>query len=285
MAKVQLHFDGDIATNHQVSLRTLAKSFTHLQNSLDRAYLEMHEGQLRKYARMQQSYYDDVELLVQEPKEGGYVIDFLTQNKVTQKVIDRVMTAIDGAVDDAKNNAKNNAEVVEKSVETRKAQLASGVLKEINYQQLLAAPDKQQVRKYGDRAIVREVDQILSLIRASHAGDSTLELYFEGTKTAKYEFDKAKATAFHKVVAQKNLGDPVAFKVIISKMDRYNNSAKIINVENKSIANLYFTNPADFQGAVPFFEYQTEMEFIGCPYIEYGAFDPMSGDVYFIRLL
>lgn len=285
MAKVQLHFDGDIAVNHQVSLRTLAKSFTHLQNSLDRAYLEMHDGQLRKYARMQQSYYDDVELLVQEPKEGGYVIDFLTQNIVTKKVIDRVMSAIDGAVNDAKANAINQAETIEKSIDTRKAQLDSGVLKEIDYQQLLANPDKKQVRRYGDRAIVREVDQILSLIRASHSGDSTLELYFEGTKTAKYEFDKPAATAFHKVVSQKTLGDPVAFNVTISKMDRFNHSAKIINDENGSIANLFFTKSNDFQDAVAFFEDQSTMSFIGCPFIEYGSFDPMSGDVYFVRLL
>ena len=46
MSLVQIHFAGDIATNHQVSLRTLAKSLGHLQNSMDRAFLEIHYGKL-----------------------------------------------------------------------------------------------------------------------------------------------------------------------------------------------------------------------------------------------
>ncbi len=284
MAKVQLHFDGDIAPNHQVSLRTLAKSFTHLQSSLDRAFLEMHDGSLKKYAKMHHSYYDEVELLVQEPREGGYIIDFLTQNATTKKVIDRVMQAIDDAVDDAKKDANNKAESIERSVETRKAQLDSGVVKAKSYQNLLNSPDNLAVRRYGDRAIVREIDQILSIIRSSHSGDSTLEFYFEGNKTAKFEFDKPKATAFHKVITQKKLGDPVLYNVTISKMDRYNNSAKIVNTHNNSIANLFFTKKSDFQEAVSFFESETSIQFIGCPYIEYGSYDPMSGDVYFVRL-
>ncbi|MEH4117034.1 hypothetical protein POX51_25650, partial [Escherichia coli] len=71
VAIVELHFDGDIAPDHQVSLRTLSKSLGHLQSALDRAYLDIRHGNLWKYAKMHHDYYKDVELLVQPPREGA----------------------------------------------------------------------------------------------------------------------------------------------------------------------------------------------------------------------
>ncbi|HEF4721546.1 TPA: hypothetical protein SAO36_003498 [Salmonella enterica] len=40
----------------------------------------------------------------------------------------------------------------------------------------------------------------------------------------------------------------------------------------------------DFQEVFPYFQGEKEMVFLGAPYIEYGAFDPACGDVYFIQV-
>lgn len=285
MSGIQIHYDGDIAENHQVSLRTLGKTLTHLQSTLDRAYLEIHYGNLYKYAKMHHSFYEAVELLVQEPKEGGYVLDFLTSNPVTKQVIDRVNEALNNVFNQMKSNGMQNATDIQKSVETKVAQTVSGKLVPKTYDDLLKNPDKAITTKYADRAIVREFDQILSIIRATHSGDSTFEIELNGTRGYKFDFNRTKANSFHRIVTQKKIGDPVIYKAKISVMDRHNLTAKVVNASNGSIATLHFISESLFDEAVPFFQKKTEINFIGSPYIEYGAFDPISGDIYYLRLI
>lgn len=285
MSGIQIHYDGDIAKNHQVSLRTLGKTLAHLQSTLDRAYLEIHYGNLYKYAKMRHSFYDAVELLVQEPREGGYILDFLTSKPVTKQVIDRVAEALNNVFSQMKSNGMQNANDIKKSVETKVAQTLNGTIKPKSYDNMLTNPDKSITTKYADRAIVREFDQILSIIRSSHSGDSTFEVELNGSRGYSFDFNRSKANSFHRIVTQKKIGDPVIYKAKISVMDRHNLTAKIVNISNNSIATLHFINEALFQETIPFFQKKEEMNFIGSPYIEYGAFDPISGDIYYLRLL
>jgi hypothetical protein len=281
---VQIHFDGDIAVNHQVSMRTLGKTLTHLQNSMDRAYLEQHYGQLWKFAKMRQEFYSEVELLVQEPKEGGYVLDFLSSNPVTKAVINRVSSAVNGAVEASKQAGLDKATKIEDSLSTRIAQVESGILVPKDLQTMIDNPDASVIRRYGDRAISREIDQILSIIRAGHAGDSTFELILSGGKSAKFEFNKESALRFHSTVSRRELGEPVLYTAKISSLDRHNNNGKIFNLITEKVANIHFFNEDFLEMAMPFFQEKKEMFFVGSPLIEYGAFDPNAGDIYFIKL-
>ncbi|HFD31236.1 MAG TPA: hypothetical protein ENJ28_00790 [Gammaproteobacteria bacterium] len=284
MSLVQIHFAGDIATNHQVSLRTLAKSLGHLQNSMDRAFLEIHYGKLYKYAKMKHEFYPEVELLVQQPQEGGYILDFLATNKLTQSVIDRVSGAVKGAVESSKNAGLDKSISIEESLNNRITQIENGIITPKDFQQMIDNPDDAVIRKYGDRAIVREVDQILSIIRAEYAGDSTFELLLQGTESSNFDFNRESAKRFHAVVAKRDLGFPVLYTASISSLDRHNLNGKIVNKATSKVSNIHFLNEEFLQLAVPFFDKKQEMTFIGSPMIEYGAFDPMAGDIYFVNL-
>jgi len=284
MSLVQIHFAGDIATNHQVSLRTLAKSLGHLQNSMDRAFLEIHYGKLYKYAKMKHEFYPEVELLVQEPQEGGYILDFLATNKLTQSVIDRVSGAVKGAVESSQNEGLDKSISIEETLNNRITQIENGIITPKDFQQMIDNPDDAVIRKYGDRAIVREVDQILSIIRAEYAGDSTFELLLQGTDSSTFDFNRESAKKFHAVVAKRDLGLPVFYTASISSLDRHNLNGKIVNKATSKVSNIHFLNEDFLQLAVPFFDKKQEMTFIGSPMIEYGAFDPMAGDIYFVKL-
>lgn len=284
VATVELHFDGKIAEDHQISLRTLSKSLGHLQSSLDRAYLDIKHGNLWKYAKMHHDYYKDVELLVQQPREGGYIIDFISDREITKKVIKRVSSAIQNVLQEAENGGLDNAGNISKDLETKRAQLSGHQLEPKDYQQLLEHPDQAVTRRYGDRAIVREIDQMLAIIRSQHSGDSTLEISLTSDSTQTYEFNRKKANDFHRVITHKKLGDPVIYHARISEMDMYHLSAKMMNMFNGSMSTLRFASKEDFQEVISYFQKEEEISFLGAPYIEYGAFDPSSGDVYFIQV-
>ncbi len=59
------------------------------------------------------------------PREGGYIIDFFSKKDVTKKVVERVSNALNNAVKEAQQSGLENAETISKSVETRRAQIAS----------------------------------------------------------------------------------------------------------------------------------------------------------------
>lgn len=285
MAAVQIHFDGDIAKNHQVSMRTLGKTLTHLQNTFDRACIENRKGALWKNARMPQAYYADVELLVEAPREGGYVLDFLAKNSATKKIIDRISGVLTTAVEEAKYGGEETSRTIEDSINIRKMQISKGIIKPEEFISIYDQPDTRVVRRYGDRAIAREINQILAIIRAGSAGQSTFELTLSGETTATFEFNKYDAKKFHDTVTKRSIGEPVIYVAQVISLDKNSMHGKIKNVATDATANLIFQTEKELMLAIHFFENSTPMQFIGCPFIEYGAFDPMAGDIYFIELV
>jgi hypothetical protein len=166
MSSLQLHFEGDIAVNHQVSMRTLGHSLSHLQNAFDRACIEHHNDRLWKYARLKAEYYNDCELIVEAPKEGGYILDFFTENAVTKSLINRVSAALSVAVEESKGDGIGIIENLKQSHSTKIAQINDEILKPVQLQNFIDNPGDNFIKKYGDRAIVREINQVLAIIRS-----------------------------------------------------------------------------------------------------------------------
>jgi len=285
MNQIQIHFDGDITTNHRVSMRTLGKTLSHLQNAMDRAYIENKYGEVWKHARMKVADYEESAFLVEEPSEGGYVLDFFADNVITKAIADRVALALSPAVERAMHQGEENSLSIQEELETRISQIHYGSVDPIDFQELVDNPSKKIKRKYGDRAITREIDQILSIIRSRYSGESTFELSTYGSKPHRFVFDKELSKKFHDVVSKRSLGEPVIYKAKVSRLDYKNNTGKITNLSNDKEANIIFANNEGFLLAKDFLGTNQTMEFIGCPMIEYGAFDPQAGDIYFLGLV
>lgn len=178
---IQIHFDGDIAINHQVSIRTLGKTLSHLQNALDRAYLENKYGAIWKHARMRGNDYDESTFLVQEPKLGGYILEFLANSLVTKNIIDRVAAAIAPALAQSMRQGEELAQSFSQQTETKRMQIENSIVKPSTFQGLIDQPSNAVIRSYGDRSITKEIDQILSIIRSRYSGESSFELKTFGT--------------------------------------------------------------------------------------------------------
>lgn len=284
MNRIQIHFDGDIAVNHQVSMRTLGRTLNHLQNAMDRAYIENKYGQVWKHTRMRSADYKESEFLVQEPKEGGYILDFLANNAVTKNIVDRIASAITPALEQAMQEGENTTDSLAQQIDTRRVQITQQIIEPIGYDELVNSPSNQVIRKYGDRSITKEIDQILAIIRSKNAGQSTFELITHGTQSNKYLFDCNISKRFHQVVSKRSLGEPVIYVAKVISLDSKNNNGKIQNLANDRFSNIHFYDVASFFKAKKFLGIEETMTFIGCPLIEYGSFDPQAGDIHFIDL-
>ena len=177
------------------------------------------------------------------------------------------------------------ATTVAQQADSRKQQIRKGIIKPASFQSLVNNPDDKVVRTYADRSINRELDQVLSIIRSKHAGRSNLEFKLQGSKTLTYDFDKLKSDRFHALVSKREVGDPVVYAGRVRQLDRDRLNGKIVNLENDKTIFVHFLDAKDFVKVHPYLGNNSEMLFIGAPVIEYGAFDPNAGDIYFIDLL
>jgi hypothetical protein len=282
---VQLHFDGDIAKDHLVSMRTLGKTLSHLQNAVDRACLEIHYGALWKHTKMPQRLWPEAELLIGPSTEGGYILDFLSKNKTTKATLERVNAALKTAVHKMTDEGVQRTETLAQEAIQRKEQIRSHLIAPSTFEHLLHTSDPKIVRTYGDRAIVREVDQVLAIIRSSAAGESSFELTLATKEPMRYSFTKEEAVKFHETVSRRQIGQPVIYTATVRSLDRIAKSAKIFNVEAKRQANLFFATEEALLELIPAFEQKQSVTFYGAPWIEYGAFDPGAGDILFISLV
>ena len=281
---VSLHFDGDIARDHQLSMRTLGKTLSHLQNAVDRACLEINYGALWKHTRMPQRLWPEAELIIGPSFEGGYILDFFLRNQSTREVLERVKSAIKSAFEKMTEEGVERTRTIAEQVTQNREQIRSDLVKPISYKELVHTNDPKTIRTYGDRAIVREIDMILSIIRSSAAGESSFELTLAVERPMKYSFTKSTAVAFHEAVSKREMGLPVIYTAKIRSLDRISKSAKIIHTDFDRQANLFFATEETLLELIPFFEENEEIVFYGAPWIEYGAFDPTSGDILFIAM-
>jgi len=278
---IRIHYDGDIVENHQIPMRILGKCITHLQSAIDRAYLDIKYGGVWKYARMAPDDYVKTEYLVQEPKEGGYLLDFFSSLKESKRITNRVSSAIDQALEHVRTQTVS----LKDQVVFRKNQVLKGIKKPILFSTLFDNPSPEIVRQYGDRSIAKEIDQVLTTIRSEYSGNSTFELSLTGEETKKYDFNKQKSISFHEAVSKRGVGIPVQYAGQIDEPSMKKKRCKFTNKENGKTSILHLNTDEDFLLIHPYAVPNKEIRFIGCPLIEFGALEPNCGDIFFIELI
>lgn len=289
-SKISIHFDGPIADKHAVQLRTFSKTLGHIQTAIDRAYLDIKYGNVWKYARLKDEDYQHTDFLMQQTREGGFIADLLGDNE-SADVVQRIHQAVMPAYEQAKAAVPPDQPKLIDLAEQRRLHFKNGAQIPIPYAELIDNPDPGQTRAYGDRSIVKEFDQIAAAIRARDNDGSLVEIdIYAGKALPKLVFDSGMAERFHNVVSIRALGDPVKLKVKLRALDSGNggiSKAKAYNILSRKDFNLHIHTDRGFTGLKKYLKKRNAPEFtiVGCPVLEYGAFDPLAGDMYFIAVV
>lgn len=282
MPNISIIYAGDIAEGNAISLRTISKTFPHVQNAFDRAYLEQRYGHLRKHVKLRREFYADLEITFLPPREGSYIADFNIRNRLIKPLAESIGAMVSRAFDRAMEEGVEQAASLSRQAETRLQQIQDEVIEPLNYQESLVRPDPNIVNSFGERAVVREINELLSVVRSEAAGDSQITLEFSHQRTYSFEFDRVNAEQFSSVVKEKKLGLPVIYEGTVKALSKRNMRGQFKHESTNSISNLAFVSEQHLNTVIPYFRDNRVVRFYGCPYIEYGAFDSHAGDIYFI---
>jgi hypothetical protein len=287
---ISIHFDGPIAANHAVQLRTFSKTLGHVQTAIDRAYLDIKYGKIWKNAKLKDEDYPHTDFLLQQTREGGFIADLLG-DKGSDEVITRIHNAVAPAYEQAQKVLIPEQPKLVDQAEERRLHFKNGAQAAIPYQELIDNPDPQQTRAYGDRSIVKEFDQIASAIRARDNDGSLVEIdLYAGKPYPKLIFDAMTAARFHSVVSTRTLGDPVQLTITLRALDSGGggiSKAIATNLQSGKKFNLHIHTDRGFGSLRKFLKKRSPPPFtiVACPVLEYGAFDPLAGDMYFIAIV
>lgn len=287
---ISIHFDGPIAENHSVQLRTFSKTLGHIQTAIDRAYLDNKYGNIWKNARLRTEDYPKTDFLLQQTREGGFIADLLG-DKDSGDVVKRINNAVLPAYEQAQAAVIPEEPKLVDLAEQRRRHYKTGAQIPIPYMELINNPDQKQTRAYGDRSIVKEFDQIASAIRAREGDGSVVEIdLYAGKAYPTFVFDAVTSAKFHSVVSTRTLGDPVILSITLRGLDSGNggiSKAKATNLESDKEFNLHIHTERGFASLRKYLKKRNPPPFtiIGCPILEYGAFDPLAGDMYFIAIV
>lgn len=290
--KIEFHFDGPIVEDHQITVRVLGQTLIHLQGAIDRAYLDIKYGTIWKYARLQKADYPETEFTVGNPREGGYMLDLWRENGAP--IVKRISSALTSVQEVPWKEGQEEAQHLASQVETRLEQLNRGIFKGRTIAEFKDAPNIEDLRRYGDRSIAKEIDQLIAPIRRKLApeidGHNSLELTFnfEGRRPTSFEFLQIDAKKFHQVVSSRELGEPLIFSGRLRAIDRGNAfqhpRARLTLADSNRVVTLHIRNEEDYQELAPYMPGLQDVTLFACPILEFNSFEPNSGDIYYVAL-
>ncbi|MDB0529656.1 hypothetical protein LBW56_23595 [Ralstonia solanacearum] len=295
-SRISIHFDGPIAKDHAIQLRTFTKTLGHIQSSIDRAYLDIkYDTGIIKNARLRHEDYEPTDFLMTQTREGGFIADLLGSDDDSGEIVKRINGAVTPAYEKANEQAKSpdsiGHEPLIDQVEKRARNYNAGAQKPIPYEIFFTSPDALETRAYGDRSIVKEFDQIASAIRARDGDGSFVEISLSAERAlGKYVFDKRISAAFHDIVSIRSLGDLVEIPITLRSLDSGNggiSKAKAHNLVSNKEFNLHIHTDRGFSSLRGFLRKRNPIIFriVACPIYEYEAFDRSAGDMYFITII
>ncbi|VVM63410.1 hypothetical protein PS645_01386 [Pseudomonas fluorescens] len=281
MSYLHLHFEGDITRNHTVSLRTLGQSLHHLQGAVNRAHLDVRYGEVWKNARLSSEDYAETELWSSPPRDGGYIIEFFENSPRLKQTLTRIVSAVSPAVEKSRTQALINAGSLANQSALREEQVRLGIIDPQTYENYIPTASQHP---YGDRAINKEIDQLIGVVRNKNSGQSTIELIVGTDIPQAFKFNRVSSENFHSLVSRRYLGDPLIFSVKVTELDAVNKSAKVLNVITDRMIKLQYRSDLEFELIKTYLGVSMPMHFIGSPIFEGGAYDAKGGDVFFIGL-
>ncbi|CCK81566.1 hypothetical protein [Desulfobacula toluolica] len=285
MSSIEIHFQGDLVTNHKISLRVLSLTLTHIQSAINRSYLDITKKKgVFKHAKMTEKDFRNSVFIVGNAREGGYILDFLSELPLANQIIKRISDSLEPAFEKSKTAGFSNLDNIDLQVSIKKDQIIKNVVQPRSFDKEFLFPDPKIIRNYGDKSILKEIDQILAIIRAKKLGDNYFDLSLDSGQKKTFSFDRNQSNNFSSLIKKRSVGNPLIYKGTIRALDTVTKIGKFINSGTKKTCNLLFSSANDIISIREFLGDQKEIVFYGSPVIEYGSYDLNAGDIYFLML-
>lgn len=286
---IKVVFDGPIARDHRVSMRTLALTYTSLQGAVDRAYLDIQRGGISKYERMHKDDYKQVEMLLTATEQGSVIKLFQETYTELKDVYDWISRTISEPYQQSQSDGEIDQQRILQDLKATRVQALSNE-RTPTYRELISKENEETAGDFGNRSISKNISTMLVPVKKNE-GENSITLTLSGNQSHEFYFDKRISQRFTRILALRDLGPKVRCEAYVIKLSNKNWNGTVRHVHNGKEAKITFATPEDFNKLIEFQKasvtgaLETTVVFDAFLIKEHGTFDPICGDLYFIDLV
>jgi hypothetical protein len=285
--QITLTFDGTLAPNHSVSLRTLAYTLPHIQRSIDKIVYFEKRGEIRKYTSLPKELQGYADIYINELEEGSLIIPFISN--LTAKVPELFNAFMEGPYKQSSKEVVSHSKILQSDLEACKGLVFHDNVDPITQEDLIAVEGDRKLA-YARTAVLKDINNALALVRATPG--ALLKMDVDSRKGySSYIFDEVRATRFSKVVATKRLDNPAVYIGQITGLEKQGTTSafkyaakfwsKVTGQESKLMIQ-------DLDDALKLHAHNLSNKDIAiwaAPVSIHETFDPVRGDLVFISVL
>ena len=285
--QITLTFDGTLAPNHSVSLRTLAYTLPHIQRSIDKIVYFEHKGEIRKYTSLPRELQGYADIYVNELEEGSLRIPFVSD--LAAKVPELFNSFMAEPYEKSAKEVVSHSKILQSDLEACKGLVIHNNVDPITQEDLIAVEGDRKLA-YARTAVLKDINNALALVRTTPG--ALLKIDVDSHKGySSYLFDEMRAARFSKVVATKRLDNPAVYIGQITGLEQQGTSAafkyaakfwsRVTGQESKIMIQ-------DYDDVLKLHAHNLSNKDIAiwaAPISVHETFDPVRGDLVFIDIL
>lgn len=284
--QITLVFDGTLAPNHSVSLRTLSYTIPHFQRAVDKTVYFQQRGEIRKYTTLPVELHHMADLYLNELEEGSLRLPFLSD--LLKEVPALFKNFLAEPYERAANEVHGYTGILKTDLESSKINVTHDNLDHTTQSDLVKKHSEYK-RDQAQASVMKDISTALSVVRSTNGGIMSFNVD-SPSGAAEYEFDQLRASRFAKLATTKRLADPALYIGRITGLEKqrgnkqFEYSAKFLSSLTKQENKIHI---ADYDDASKLHSYNLaskDVVFWAAPISMYDAFDPVRGDLVFVDL-
>lgn len=285
--QITLTFDGALVLGHTVSMRTLAYTLPHIQRSIDKVVYFERNGEVRKFTSLPKELYGFADIYLIDVERGSLKIPFVSE--LIEKVPSLFNAFMGSPYEESAKEVLSHSKILQADLEACKGMVFNGGVEELTQEDLIAVEGGRK-RAYAQTAVLKDMNQALSLVRATPGAILKLNIdSYDGSQ--EYVFDELRAARFGKVVATKRLDKPAVYIGRITGLEQQGSTAafkyaakfwsRVTGQENKLVIH-------EYDDALKLHSHNLSNKDVAiwaAPISVHETFDPVRGDLVFIDIL
>lgn len=288
--RLTIKFEGVLAPNDQVSVRTLTRTLAPMQRAIDCIVFYEEFGVVRKFSTLPHTLYGQADFYLGIPEANCVILPLLKE--AGRQITGRIRTYLEAPYARAAQDVIPPAGI---------EQEVANAINNVYYQNIepvthadLIEGKEQREREYIEAKVIEQINQALSPVRSSKVGpDDYIAIQtFDDVGTTTFHFDRARAKRFSSIANQRHLGPIALYEGTLHGLTENNNQVFPFVGEFKSNANknnhsqsLLIPHEALALKLSPLNLTKQTITFWAAPLARYGAFDELRGDIVLISIL
>lgn len=283
-SQIILTFDGTLAPQNSVSLRTLSYTIPHFQRAIDKTVYFSQIGEIRKFTSLPSDLHGLADLYIDHLEAGSLRIPFISD--LLAGVPQLYANFMSQPYEQSAFETIIPSNALAADLENRKLHVQLDNVESVTQEELIAAEGDRKLA-YAQAAVLKDMSQALSVARTTPGAIISVGVNADDG-FHDFEFDQQRAARFGRIVGTQRLAEPAMYIGRITGLERQRASgrfqfaAKFLSRTTGQESKLLVDDYDDALRIHPHNLSNQDIVIWASPISLLDSFDPVRGDIVFV---